>query len=138
MAILDPEGHGFVLSVARSHDGLDDLGPFVDHVSAALSLSPAAEYALRLCVEEAVANTVMHGGAADASGTVAIRVTPDATSVVVTIEDACPAFDPSEAPLPGPVAFGGLGLRLMRQYANAITYSRSDGTNRLTMTIARL
>jgi serine/threonine-protein kinase RsbW len=131
--------------IPRSMDGLARLGGWVDDVVSQLHLNPTAEYALRLCVEEAVANVVMHGTALPErdSGEVALRVAADADEVRVTIEDACAPFDPLHvAPPQRPANLadareGGLGVHLMRQYARMIGYEYVNGRNKLTLTIAR-
>lgn len=118
-------GGGFVLRIERSMAGLGRLSGWVDHIAAALQLGAAAEYALRLCLEEAAANVVMHGGM-DGAGTdagagnprdddgaglhgatgvgasdfVALLVTPAAEALMVTVEDHCTAFDPLTVPPP--------------------------------------
>ncbi len=135
----------FDLRIPRNMSGLARLGDWVDKVVATLALEANAEYALRLCVEEAVANVVMHGvpaGSADA-GTVALRLRADAEALCIAIEDHCAAFDPLHvAPPEHPSTLaeaheGGLGIHLMRQYARSIDYARREGTNQLTVTIAR-
>jgi anti-sigma regulatory factor (Ser/Thr protein kinase) len=128
-------------------DGLVRLGGWVDTVVAALALSAKPEYALRLCLEEAVANLVMHGvPAADADGSVdvvalGLDATPD--TLCVTVEDDCTPFDPLQVGEPDRPAtleeakIGGLGVHLMRHYARALEYGRVNGRNRLTLTIER-
>ena len=102
-------------------------------------------YALRLCLEEAAANVVMHGvaeAAADAD-CVLLKVEPAADALRVTVEDRCDAFDPLDVAAPAPpinledARIGGLGIHLMRQYTKAMEYARVDGANRLTLTIGR-
>lgn len=140
----------FTLRIERSMAGLAQLGGWVDTVTDSLGLDEAADYALRLCVEEAAANVVMHG-AADAepgaedgdAGFVALRVEPAQNALRLTVEDRCGAFDPLHVPAPelptnlAEARVGGLGIHLMRQYARAISYERAGGTNRLTLTIGR-
>ncbi len=138
-------GTTFALRMQRSMAGLEQLGGWVDRVSAALGLGKAADYALRLCLEEAAANVVMHGIAnADAdTSCLALRVEPEQDALRVTVEDRCGAFDPLHVPKPAtPTSLeearvGGLGIHLMRQYARAISYERAGDTNRLTLTIGR-
>jgi anti-sigma regulatory factor (Ser/Thr protein kinase) len=135
----------FTLRIERSMTGLGQLGGWVDAVAAALGLSPESDYALRLCVEEAAANVVMHGTAGDAGDAdfVALRVEPAPEALCLTIEDRCGAFDPLGVGSPEPptslegARVGGLGIHLMRQYARSIDYARVDGMNRLTLTIGR-
>jgi len=57
--------------------------------------------------------------------------------VTITIEDHGAAFDPREVP-PPPVpsrideaVIGGLGVHLMRHFAQDLAYQRLDGVNRL-------
>jgi len=124
--------------------GLARLGEWVDGIAAALHLDTAPEYALRLCVEEAAANVVMHGtlDSADA-GYVALRVAAGPEALRIMVEDTCGAFDPLAVPPPERPAsleearIGGLGIHLMRQYAQKIDYERSGGTNRLMLMIPR-
>src|SRR5487761_2550881 len=95
-------GGSFAMQLERSMQGLAGLAGWVDHLAAALCLASPQEYALRLCLEEAVANVVMHGtpvpnGRRD-SVTVQVCGAPD--SLHVTIEDQCAAFDPLGQPAP--------------------------------------
>jgi anti-sigma regulatory factor (Ser/Thr protein kinase) len=138
-------GSSFALRIERSITGLTQLGAWVDAVTAALGLDQAAEYALRLCLEEAAANVVMHGVACadDDADLVALRVDAERETLHVTIEDRCGAFDPLHVGRPElptkleDARVGGLGIHLMRQYARAIGYERAGDVNRLTLTIGR-
>ena len=139
-------GDTFTLRIERSMAGLAQLGGWVDTVVAALGLSKTADFALRLCLEEAAANVVMHGvaeGGGVGADFVTLRVEPAQDALRVTIEDRCGAFDPLEVAAPEApknledARVGGLGIHLMRQYTRAISYERADGVNRLTLTIGR-
>ena len=142
---VDSDEPAFSLTIDRTPDGLLRMGPFVDRVTAALHLGQRAEYALRICLEEAVANLVLHGHPApgDAPDIVALQLSADAHRLSTTIEDHCIPFDPRDAPVPtrptglAEVKIGGLGIHLMRQYAAAMDYHRVGDANRLTMTIER-
>jgi anti-sigma regulatory factor (Ser/Thr protein kinase) len=140
-SVVEPDG-SFVLRVERSMAGLARLGGWMDKIVAALRLDSRTEYALRLCVEEAAANVVMHGVPDDAdAGFVVLRVATEMEVLRVVVEDRCGAFDPLTVPTPElprrleDARVGGLGIHLMRQYARAIDYERRDGTNRLMLSI---
>jgi anti-sigma regulatory factor (Ser/Thr protein kinase) len=138
-------GTTFTLRIERSMAELGRLAGWVDTVAAGLRLDTRAEYALRLCVEEAASNVVMHGTPGDDGDAdyVALRVEPLPDVLRLTVEDHCGAFDPRHVlPPDTPTSLeeariGGLGIHLMRQYARAMDYARVDGMNRLTLTIGR-
>jgi anti-sigma regulatory factor (Ser/Thr protein kinase) len=126
-------------------DGLMRLGLWVDEVAATLCLPATQEYALRLCLEEAVANVAMHGAPEPdaAAEAVSVELRHASGLLHVLVEDRCAAFDPLLQPAPDLAAsledrpIGGLGIHLMRQYAQSVRYRREAGTNRLELTIAR-
>jgi anti-sigma regulatory factor (Ser/Thr protein kinase) len=131
------------LTIDRTPDGLLLVAPFIDRVVATLKLEQRAEYAVRLCLEEAVANLVMHGQPGTAPDTVELHVSTQASRLSATIEDHCIPFDPRDVPAPTRPAnldeakIGGLGIHLMRQYATTMEYHRAGTANRLTLTIER-
>jgi anti-sigma regulatory factor (Ser/Thr protein kinase) len=134
-----------VLHIPRSMAGLAALAGWVDQVTASLHLGKAAEYALRLCAEEAATNLVMHGvaGGRDDAGAVTLRAEPLAGALRLVVEDRCDAFDPlAVAPPEAPARLedarvGGLGIHLLRRYAREVVYTRENGMNRLVLTIGR-
>jgi anti-anti-sigma factor len=134
----------FDLLVDRDMPGVRRVGAWVDELALLLSLSAEAEFALRLCLEEAVTNIVHHGtpGPAIEDDTVALCLAADASRLTVTIEDQCLAFNPLAAPLPAPddpapEGEGGLGITLLRLHADEVTWKREGLANQLTMTIPR-
>jgi anti-sigma regulatory factor (Ser/Thr protein kinase) len=131
---------GYALRVERTMQGLERLGPWVDDVAAGLALTKSAEYALRLCLEEAVANLVMHGVPGTGGDDVAMAVSATVGGLRLTVTDHCEAFDlrsvpPSSLTERSAGQVGGLGIHLIRQYARQIDYVRDGDANRLTVTI---
>lgn len=133
----------FSLRIARSMAGLAELGDWMDQVSAALGLDRATEYALRLCAEEAAANLVMHAEACEGDAdlvTLCVAAVPEALDLIV--EDHCAPFDPRTVAAPAlprsaaEARVGGMGIHLMRHYAQAIRYERVGDANRLTLRLA--
>lgn len=90
-----------------------------------------AAFALRLCLEEALANIVMHGGEGEAS--IAASLAEEDGSLVLRISDDGMAFDPVTAESPKEAVIGGNGLILLRRYSNAMSYRREDGRNHLAL-----
>jgi serine/threonine-protein kinase RsbW len=85
-------------------------------------IHPDVSHAIQLCLEEAVANVIMHGTAGD--DRVAITVELSGRDAVVRLEDNSWQFDPTQAP-PPPVAasfeeatVGLFGISLIRNFAS--------------------
>ena len=95
-------------------------------------------FAVQLCLEEAVANIIMYGGAKERPLEIAVELERNGTTLVARIEDNGRQFDPTRAPAPTPAAslqdakVGDLGIHLMRSFASGMDYERRDGLNRLT------
>ena len=86
---------------------------------------------LAVVVEELVSNAVRHGAA---DGTIAIELTLDARDgeVALVLTDNGVAFDPTaDRNFSGPDAEtgGGVGLALVKAWANTLAYRRDDGRN---------
>ncbi len=135
----------FSIRLSRDMDGLRQLGAWVDTLSDALALSVPAGFALRLCLEEAVANLVLHGIPAtiDTTDIVAIAVVPRDDRLCLIVEDRCEPYDPRMAAEPPPLTdvktarVGGLGIQLLRRYARTIRYETDGSANRLILVTER-
>lgn len=108
---------------------------------------PEAEIGrLDMCLNEALANVIAHGG--DSAAAQAIRLLLQVTGpqradrqASLTVSDAGPAFDAATAPLKqhantlADATPGGLGLLLMRQFSDALSYQRLADRNLLTFRV---
>jgi anti-sigma regulatory factor (Ser/Thr protein kinase) len=94
---------------------------------------------LNLCLEEVVTNVIVHGYK-EQRGTVRISLTAQPGEAMAEVEDDGPAFDPLARPAPNldlPIderPIGGLGIHLVRNLMDNVTYRRDNGHNRLTLT----
>jgi anti-sigma regulatory factor (Ser/Thr protein kinase) len=100
---------------------------------------------LDICLNEALANIVSHGGPNTRSQPVDLelvfRELTSASIADLTISDVGFAFDPTLA-LPRPLTAsleeaqpGGLGIIMLRNNADALSYQHADGLNRLTISV---
>jgi serine/threonine-protein kinase RsbW len=102
-------------------------------------LAADTSFAIQLCLEEAVANIIMHGSAKDDLSEITIEVERNGGTLVARIEDTCCEFDPAQVPAPSLASsleeakVGGFGIHLMRIFATGMNYERRDGRNRLTL-----
>ncbi|HEV3219707.1 MAG TPA: ATP-binding protein [Candidatus Acidoferrales bacterium] len=98
------------------------------------------EYAMDICLEEVLANIVLHGyaGAEDRPMSVSFAM-PRAGNFVLVVEDEAPHFNPLDVPeLPvmtpdNEVRLGGHGLRLLHHFSTALAYEPKPTGNRLRM-----
>jgi anti-anti-sigma factor len=142
----DPEDEPlpFDLEVDRTMAGVRRVGAWVDELAILLNLSGEAEYALRLCLEEAVTNIVNHATPVPGAerDRVALHLSATASILLLTIEDQCGAFNPLDTPLtepgsPTPESEGGLGIPLLRRHADQVSWERVGVTNRLSIRLPR-
>ncbi|HLH91656.1 MAG TPA: ATP-binding protein [Xanthobacteraceae bacterium] len=96
-------------------------------------------FAIQLCVEEAVANIIMHSDAAEHDDDIAVELAHGQNHVLATIADRGDQFDPTGSRVfrkPASIdeaAAGHFGIHLMRSFADEMRYERRDGWNRLTL-----
>lgn len=110
---------------------------FVTDAADKLGVDAAVLDDLRLAVDEAATNIIVHGYVG--SGEIEVELSASGADLVVRLCDQAPAFDPlsrladtieplGENPKPG-----GFGLYLIGQAMDEISYRRVDGSNELTM-----
>jgi anti-sigma regulatory factor (Ser/Thr protein kinase) len=122
---------------------LDQLPVFLDHVrqaAEAAGLAEAQGTRLELAVEEALVNVFNYAYAGqDHSGAVTCRVVVEADGLTVEIVDEGPPFDPLVRPDPDTALEleqrqpGGLGIFMIRQLTDEVSYRREEGRNVLTI-----
>ncbi len=121
--------------LARMHAALETF-------AGQAGLPDDALFHLNLALDELVTNTISYGfgGCDDPRIDIAIRSGPDRIAVVV--RDNGTPFDPfSEAPEPDldtPLAarrIGGLGVHLVKQFMDRVSYRRKGGQNCLEMSL---
>ena len=110
-------------------------------VCTAGGVPPDDIHRLDLCLNEALANTLSHGGPASSHALVHLLVDvhrdDDAGEASVTVIDAGLAFDTTLATLkPAPASLadaepGGLGLLMIRSFSDSLEYLRAEGRNAL-------
>lgn len=95
-------------------------------------------FAIRLCLEEILANIVMHAFAGG-DHAISLDIRQDAHEVVLTAIDDGKPFDPLTAVTATPATnlteadTGGRGLILVKGYADRLAYGRENGRNRLVL-----
>ena len=124
---------------------MENVAAFRSFVEEACRRAGADEstcFDLKLAVDEACSNLVMHGYAGREPGPITVSFALDGGEIVITIVDHAPPFDPTQAPLPNldaPASErrpGGLGWHIIRQIMDRVTY-RADAENGNRLTLAK-
>lgn len=117
------------------------LAAWVEAQAPAFGLTGRQLYAVQLCIEEVVANLVLHARPATGEG-IAVTVRIEDAPLRVTVEDDAEPFDlTAQAPGAAPASLeaaeaGGLGLGLVGAYTAARDYRSEGGRNRLVLRFA--
>lgn len=123
------------LVLQSSFDEIDRLEPYLKTIQQQAGFGDDLFSQLRLAVNEAVTNAIVHGNKEDASKKV--RVTADLQQDVlqISVKDQGPGFDPSSLPDPleneNLLKESGRGIFLIKQYADEVTFAENG--RKLTM-----
>ena len=123
----------FSVTVPNDLAALETLTASLQQHADAEKFSEAVAHRLSVIVEELFVNFVHHGGAADGQFEVKIERT-DAGLQLRIADDGVP-FNPLESERVDTAAnledrdVGGLGLHLVRQFADNVAYNRIDDRN---------
>ena len=115
-------------AVARA---VEMFGTFAE----AHALPTPVRRSIQVALDEFVYNPIVYGFAARGEGKGEVRVELEADRVRVTITDNGPPFDPLAFAEPDTALsvderqIGGLGIHLVRQMMDELTYRREDGKN---------
>ena len=115
------------------------LTRFLQEFGMAVALNAAQVSTFELALEEIFMNIVMHGSRPGIAPRVEVSLQRDAECVTMTVADDGPQFDPLSLPPPDVTAsladrrVGGLGVFLVRNMMDSVSYARVAGRNQLRM-----
>jgi serine/threonine-protein kinase RsbW len=127
-------------SVTGEAAQLPVLTQFLQEFWSDADLPPAETVTFELALEEIFMNLVMHGAPAGRVPRVEVSLDLCDGCLTLMIEDDGPSFDPLSLAAPDVTAslekrrVGGLGVYLVRQMMDAVSYRRLGGRNQLSMT----
>ena len=123
------------LTIENKIQNLDKVAAFIEKFGEDNELSPKLVFELNLILDELVTNTISYGYKDDGSHTIEIIVEKDADQIKIEVRDDAEEFNPLlkeevnlETPLQGK-RIGGLGIHLIKEKADNISYERKDGKN---------
>jgi anti-sigma regulatory factor (Ser/Thr protein kinase) len=113
-----------------STQGVTAIDDWIEQVAARWQISERATFNLRLCIAELAANALEHGSAGSGADQIVVTLAQASDGVEVEFLDSRAPFDPTantRPAKPSPSEAGGLGLMLLRAYAEELSYC-NDGT----------
>lgn len=98
---------------------------------------PSVSYAVRLVCEEIIVNIIHYAYPGREDGYIGIDIADDGNALRIMISDGGKPFNPLDSERPDTAKaledreIGGLGIFLVRQMTDGVSYARADGENRL-------
>ena len=127
------------LVLPNDTQAVPQLNTFVEEVCEAAGVPTETMLQLQLAVEEVVVNVMNYAYPAGTQGEVTVEAQQRETSVAFCIMDSGKPFDPTTIPEPDITlpanqrSIGGLGMHLVRQIMDSVSYERRDNLNVLTL-----
>ncbi|MFX4261329.1 ATP-binding SpoIIE family protein phosphatase [Pelotomaculum propionicicum] len=118
---------------------IEDLARAVENFAAANNLPEQAVFQVNLCLDELLTNTISYGFPGGGEHEIAVGITLQGGTLVITTRDDGLAFNPleqAEADISQSIEerpVGGLGIHLVRNMMDEIEYRRESGQNVLIM-----
>ena len=118
---------------------LERVAVFVKEVSQLLSLDSETTMNLNIALEEVVINVILYAYPQKMGENIIIKASSDNNILVFTITDKGDEFDPTKVEdaditlAAEDREIGGLGIFIVKNIMNEVTYQRLDGKNILTL-----
>ena len=117
----------------------------IEELASVLNLPASTIWPLNVALDEVLSNIISYGHEDGQEHEILVRVSLEHGLMVAEVEDDGREFDPLAAPSPDIEApleergVGGLGIHIVRNLMDEVTYKRIAGRNRLTLkrTLAR-
>ena len=115
------------------------LNEFVEEIGNEFSLTPDVVFNVNLVLEEAIVNVINYAYPKEKHESIYLSAQLHEGSIVFVLTDTGMQFDPTKAPEADITLsleerpIGGLGIFLIRQIMNEVSYERIDGKNVLTL-----
>jgi anti-sigma regulatory factor (Ser/Thr protein kinase) len=133
-------GESLTIELRNSSDAIAPAAEEAEAWLEAFGPSPKTLYLVPLAIEEIVTNCIQYGYDDSDEHTILITLSVADRTLTMTVIDDGHAFDPLARATPDLSVgveerqIGGLGIHLLRNLADEMTYERRDGVNRLTLT----
>lgn len=127
------------IRITNDLNEISRLQEFIEELGEELALSVETTMNINLALEEAVVNIIMYAYPGDEQHEILLKVILNEQQLIFWLTDNGQSFDPTQVPeadITAPIEereIGGLGIFLIRNIMNEVTYTRLDGENHLIM-----
>jgi len=129
----------FNLRVVNTVEAIPPASEAAEAWLAERQVAPNVVFLVILAIEELVTNCIKYGYDDADAHTIDIELSVDASKLTMVVADDGHPFDPLAATPPDlslaiedrPI--GGLGIHMLRELTDEMTYERRDGANRVTL-----
>lgn len=127
------------LTLPNDVETIPQLNEFVELACEEIGFDMSSTMSLVLAIEEAVVNVMSYAYPEGTEGSVDINIIADDVNAIFIISDNGKPFDPTargevDTTLPADKRpIGGLGIHLMRQIMDDVSYERKENMNVLTL-----
>ncbi|HEX3377880.1 MAG TPA: ATP-binding protein [Candidatus Acidoferrales bacterium] len=125
------------LSLQSKLSEIAQLPSWIGELAQQHAISKELEFAMNVCLEEAVSNVIRHGYGDGEEGMVTVHFAmPARESFEIVVEDEAQHFNPLDAPAPdtrGTPRVGGQGVHFLRHFTEKVEYTMTPKGNRLSM-----
>ena len=121
--------------LANDISEISKLNEFVEEIGNEFSLTPDVVFNVNLVLEEAIVNVINYAYPKEKHESIYLSAQLHEGSIVFVLTDTGMQFDPTKAPEADITLsledrpIGGLGIFLIRQIMNEVSYERIDGKN---------
>ena len=119
---------------------LEKISQFVEEICEELGLSMEMQMNLNLVMEEMVTNVIFYAYPQDEEADIELLAKSDGKELTFVLSDQGKEFDPTAkedndlSVNPAERELGGMGIFIVKNIMNKVTYQRLEGKNLLTMT----
>ena len=128
------------ICIKNKVSGLEKVAQFVEEIGEELGLSMELQMNLNLVMEEMVTNVIFYAYPQDEEADIELLAKSDGKELTFVLSDQGKEFDPTakeDTDLdvnPADRELGGMGIFIVKNIMNKVTYQRLEGKNLLTMT----
>lgn len=127
------------ISIKNQVAELDRVACFIEEIGEELSLDMELQMNLNLVMEEMVSNIIFYAYPEGVEATIELSAECDGKELTFVLSDQGRAFDPTLKENfdmdvnPAERELGGMGIFIVKNIMNQVTYQRLEGRNLLTM-----